>query len=138
LRQIPSDAFEMLFLLRKPLPPSLGEFLKLALVVALKRARVRRGTIDALVEITNKSILEMIGGQLLEQHPREPNRQPLACVLQSRRTDQIQQRQIRLRRRLIQPRLAMRVRAVVEDVGQVSVQNNAQRADGLAHGGPMV
>ena len=47
--------------------------------------------------------------------------------------DHVQQRQIGFGRRLVEPRLAVGIGAVVQDVGQVAVEDDAEASEGLGH-----
>ncbi len=71
-------------------------------------------------------------GQLFEQDRRQPNRHRRPDVVQRDFTDHVQQRQIRFRGGLVKPRFTVRIAAVVQDVGEVAVEDNAEAAERLA------
>jgi hypothetical protein len=72
-------------------------------------------------------------GELLQQYRRQPNRQSRPGAMRDDVVDHRQQWQIRFRRRFIEPRFAMGPGAMMKDVGEMAVKDDAEAAEGDGH-----
>ena len=75
----------------------------------------------------------MVVTKLLEQDRRQPDRQRRPRLVQRDLADDVEQWQVSFGRGLVEPGLAVRVGAVVQDVGQVPVEDDAQATEVVAH-----
>ena len=119
------DPLEVREAIAVPILPSLGEVNQVRLAVAREFVRVPRGAGDALVEVNDEAGLERRVGELFEQHGRQADRQRAAALVERDRADHVEERQVRLGRRLVEPDLAVRLDAVIQDVRQVAVQHGS-------------
>src|SRR5205814_1089045 len=132
-RYVAADLFELLKSRGVPLLPALGQPGEMLLALALELPAVAPRALDALVQVCDEAGLEVVVAKLFEQHRRQADGQGRPRLMQRDFADDVEQRQVSLGRRLVQPRLAVRPGAVVQDVGQVPVEDDAQATEVVAH-----
>ena len=99
------------------------------LVLLLEVAAVGLCPLDPVGQIVLEALLEMLVGQLLQQHGGQPHCHPRLGVEEHALINDGQQRQICLRRRLVQPILPMRPHTVIQHIRQVPVQHQTKAAN---------
>src|SRR5438067_4960856 len=109
-----------------PLLPARGQISKVRIVISFKSLPILNRPISSLAQISNKPALESLMRQLLQQNRRESNRDRRPRFEQRRLPDHVENRQISLRRGLVQPGLAVRIRPMVQHIRKVSVQDDAK------------
>src|SRR2546430_2051309 len=125
-RNVPPNLLEAAEPFLIPLLPARGQISKVRIVISFKSLPILNCPISSLAQISNKPALESLMRQLLQQNRRESNRNRRPRLEQRRLADHVQNRQISLRRGLVQPGLAVRIRAVVQNVREVSMQDDAK------------
>ncbi len=132
-RDVAADALEVLQRSAIERFPSVRHLDEMPLPPRRERDRILPRDIKHSVQVADKPRLEPFVCQLLEQDRCEADGQARPCIVQGGRTDQVEQRQIDLGGSLVEPRFPVRKRPMVQNVGQVAVQDQAEGTDRLGH-----
>jgi hypothetical protein len=134
-RNIALNPLEMRQTVLIPLLPLPGQIGQMKLPGLLKPLPVFRRAPGSLVKICRKSGLETLVRKLLKEDGGQTDSYRWPGLEEGAFTNHVQNGQIRLRRRLIQPGLSVGIRTVMQHIRQMSMQNNAQRPKRIAHWG---
>ena len=128
------DALKVGEAILMPFFPDARQVGEVELVGFFKFAAVADGALDALVEVGDESFLEALMGELFEENGSEADGEGGAGVEQGALADHVQDGEIGFGGCFVKPSFAMGIGAVVEDIGEMAMQDDAQRTQGIAHG----
>jgi hypothetical protein len=134
-RDVAADPLEVRQPGRVPLPPHdrrPGERLGIG-ARGFELAPVGLGPRDAVVQVGDEPGLEPVVGELLEEDGGEADRERRPRLVQRRPADHVEQGQVGFGGGLVEPRFAVRVAPVVQDVREVPVEDDAERAERIGH-----
>ena len=92
-------------------------------------AQVGIGAIDAVLEVSFEPVLEVVAGELFEQHGRQPERDARVALEELALADDREDGQVGLSRRLVKPILAVGPEPVAKHVREMPVKNQTEAAD---------
>ena len=135
--QVAVASLKRVLLLLVEVDPSPGEGGIVGLSKFGEAGFVRGGAAALVAQVSDEAGAKMRVSQLFEQHGRqpqsEPNRSNAGAVVGGEPIEQREQRQIRFGGGLEQPGLAVRPDTVVQHVGKVPVQDQAEAAERCGH-----
>jgi hypothetical protein len=135
LRQIAPEAPEQILLVTVPIFPAPRQVREVELPAAYKFGAVGFSARAALLQVLVEPGPEPWVRQLLQQDRREADCQGGPPLQQRNLSYQIEEWQVRLGSGFIEPRFAVGMGAMVQDVGKMPVQNQAKTAKWCGHTG---
>jgi hypothetical protein len=130
------DAIEMSEAVAVPIVPLPGEVGHVGLIGLLEFGAIGFSAGGALLEIFDEAGFETFAGQLFEEDGREADGDGRAGFVEGALADHFEEREVGFGGGFVKPGLAVGMGAVVEDVGEVAVEDDTESAQGLAHDGP--